>query len=238
MAAVAQYYSDNLRSEVLKGMDEKVRQGWPTGLAPYGYINVEDKGEPVQPHPEKAKSLVRMFELYSAGGFTFESLADVLVHEGHIFRPSQPRFHRTALSYILGNRFYVGELHRNGQVFEGRYKRLIDRTTFDACHDIMNGRNRRTGSSDPDQSNTTLTYAWDLDGDSVYGETGSAAARGDETGMKPTFSAAGLNSAGPITVSLRVTDAGGLPIGSSAMPPMTSSSPARPILTLAMPLLP
>jgi len=27
MAAVAQYYSDNLRSEVLKGMDEKVRQG-------------------------------------------------------------------------------------------------------------------------------------------------------------------------------------------------------------------
>ena len=35
MAAVAQYYSDNLRSEVLKGMDEKVRQGWPTGLAPY-----------------------------------------------------------------------------------------------------------------------------------------------------------------------------------------------------------
>ena len=40
MAAVAQYYSDNLRSEVLKGMDEKVRQGWPTGHAPYGYINV------------------------------------------------------------------------------------------------------------------------------------------------------------------------------------------------------
>ncbi len=34
MAAVAQYYSDNLRTEVLKGMDEKVRQGWPTGPGP------------------------------------------------------------------------------------------------------------------------------------------------------------------------------------------------------------
>lgn len=146
MAAVAQYYSDNLRSEVLKGMDEKVRQGWPTGLAPYGYINVDDKNEPVQPHPEKARSLVRMFELYSAGGYTFESLADVLQREGHVFRPSQHRFHRTALSYILGNRFYIGELHRNGQVFEGQYKRLIDRATFDACQDIMNGRNRRTGT--------------------------------------------------------------------------------------------
>ncbi|MCO6454835.1 MAG: recombinase family protein [Pirellulaceae bacterium] len=145
MAAVAQYYSDNLRAEVLKGMDEKVRQGWPTGLAPYGYVNVEDREQPVQPHPEKSRTLIRMFELYATGRYTFESLADVLQREGHVYRASHPRFHRTALSYILGNRFYIGELHRNGQVFEGRYQRLIDRATFDTCQDIMNGRNRRTG---------------------------------------------------------------------------------------------
>lgn len=59
MAAVAQYYSDNLRSEVLKGMHEKLRQGWPTGLACYAYINVDDRDEPVQPHPEKSQTLVR-----------------------------------------------------------------------------------------------------------------------------------------------------------------------------------
>jgi site-specific DNA recombinase len=146
MAAVAQYYSDNLREEVLKGMDEKVRQGWPTGLAPYGYRNTDDRDEPVQPHPEKGSTLVRMFELYASGSHTFASLADQLVHEGHVFRGSQPRVGRTALSYILGNRFYVGELHRNGQVFEGRYRRLIDRGTFEACQDVLNGRNRRTGT--------------------------------------------------------------------------------------------
>ena len=148
MAAVAQYYSDNLRSEVLKGLDEKVRQGWPTGAAPYGYINVEDRDEPVQPHPEKSRTLVRMFELYASGSHTLKSLADQLAREGHIFRRSQPRFNRTALSYILSNRFYIGELKRNGQVFEGRYRRLIDWATFDACQEVMNGRNRRTGSPD------------------------------------------------------------------------------------------
>ena len=148
MAAVAQYYSDNLRSEVLKGLDEKVRQGWPTGAAPFGYMNVEDREEPVRPHPEKGKTVVRIFELYSAGGHTFKTLADQLEREGHEFRKSQRRFHRTALSYILNNRFYVGELKRNGQVFEGRYKRLIDRTTFDACQDVLHGRNRRTGFPD------------------------------------------------------------------------------------------
>lgn len=146
MAAVAQYYSDNLRSEVLKGMDEKVRQGWPTGLAPFGYVNVDDPDEPVQPHSETSKTVIRIFELYASGGHTFESLADRLECEGHVFRKSQARFNRTALSYILNNRFYVGELHRNGQVFEGRYRQLIDRATFDACQDILNGKNRRTGS--------------------------------------------------------------------------------------------
>ena len=148
MAAVAQYYSDNLRTEVIKGMDEKVKQGWPTGLAPYGYVNVDDRNEPVVPHPEKSKTVVRIFELYASGRFTFKSLADKLAAEGHTYRPSQPRFHRTALSYILNNRFYIGELERNGQVFEGRYRLLIDRKMFNVCQDILHGRNRRTGNPD------------------------------------------------------------------------------------------
>ena len=146
MAAVAQYYSDNLRSEVLKGMDEKVKQGWPTGHAPFGYLNVDDKNEPVIPHPEKGKALVRMFELYATGQHTQDSLADKLLEEGYVFRPSQRRFNRTAISYILRNRFYLGEIERNGKVYSGRYKLLIDRRTFDACQDILNGKNRRTGN--------------------------------------------------------------------------------------------
>lgn len=57
MAAVAQYYSDNLRTEVLKGITEKARQGWAPGLAPFGYVNDgDDKNEPIKPHPDKATS--------------------------------------------------------------------------------------------------------------------------------------------------------------------------------------
>jgi len=147
MAAVAQYYSDNLRSEVIKGMDEKVRQGWPTGLAAFGYVNVKgNREEPVQPHPETSKTLIRIFELYSRGSMTFEGLADQLAREGHIHRKSQPRFNRTTLSHILNNRFYVGELIRNGKTFQGKYRLLIDRRTFERCQDILHGRNRRTGN--------------------------------------------------------------------------------------------
>ena len=53
---------------------------------------------------------------------------------------------------------------------------------------------------------TGLTYAWDLDGDGIYGETGGAAGRGAETGLSPVFSAAGLDGPGTFVVGLRVTD--------------------------------
>ncbi len=169
MASVAQYYSDNLRSEVLKGMDEKVRQGWPTGHAPYGYLNVKDnKDEPVQPHPETGPTVARIFERYATGSYTFQTLADLMLAEGHIFKKSQPRFNRTALSYILTNRFYIGELHRNGQVFEGKYKRLIDRATFDACQDVLAGKNRSTGKPELPLSGGLFTCAHC--GQSITGE--------------------------------------------------------------------
>jgi site-specific DNA recombinase len=149
MAAVAQYYSDNLRSEVLKGLDERARQGWHTGFAPFGYRNTNsDRHEPVQPHPEKSKTVIRIFDLFSTGQYTFKSLADLLAREGHTFRPSQPRFGRGAMSYILGNRFYIGEVKRRDQYFPGRHQPLIDRVTFEQCQDILHGRNRRTGNPD------------------------------------------------------------------------------------------
>ena len=146
MAAVAQYYSDNLRSEVLKGMDEKVRQGWPTGHAPYGYVNVDDREEPVKPHPVDSRTVARLFELFASGQHTFESLSQKMADEGYVYRPSAPRFNRSSLSHIFANRFYAGDLVRNGQVYPGRYKLVIDRRTFEACQDILNGRNRRTGN--------------------------------------------------------------------------------------------
>lgn len=168
MAAVAQYYSDNLRSEVLKGMDEKVRQGWPTGLAPYGYMNVKHREEPIVPHPDKSHTLIRMFELYASGGYTFKTLADQLEREGHVFRDSRARFSRCGLAWILANRFYIGELHRHGHVHEGRYQRLIDRPTFDACQDILNGRNRRTGTPEHPLAGGLLRCAYC--GQSITGE--------------------------------------------------------------------
>jgi DNA invertase Pin-like site-specific DNA recombinase len=147
MAAVAQYYSDNLQSEVRKGMDEKVRQGWLPAHAPFGYVNVQgNREEPIRPDPEKARIVCRIFELYARGDMTFKRLADRLQEDGYIYRSSQPRFCRTTLSYILNNRFYVGDIEWHGQLYPGKHRPLVSRHLFQACQDVLRGRNRRTGS--------------------------------------------------------------------------------------------
>jgi DNA invertase Pin-like site-specific DNA recombinase len=62
MAAVAQYYSDNLRSEVLKGLNEKAEQGWLPSNAPFGYDTIPrirmSLSSPIPPKPQRcAESL-------------------------------------------------------------------------------------------------------------------------------------------------------------------------------------
>lgn len=149
MAAVAQYYSDNLRTEVQKGVSEKVRQGWAPGLAAYGYYNDgSDKEEPIKPDPDRSRTVQRIFELYARGGYTFRTLADQLQREGHIYRNSQPKFIRPAVSYILNNRFYIGEVTYKGQQYPGKHRLFITKAIFDKCQDILHGKNRRTSLSD------------------------------------------------------------------------------------------
>lgn len=145
MAAVAQYYSDNLRTEVLKGIEERCRQGWQHGLASYGYMNCsDDKDEPIQPHPQNARAVVRAFELYASARHTFESLADQLAAEGYTYQKSQPRFHRTALSRMLRNRIYVGDIRWGERYYTGKHRPLIDRRTFAICQDLLDGKVRRS----------------------------------------------------------------------------------------------
>ena len=71
-----------------------------------------------------------------------------------------------------------------------------------------------------------LSYAWDLDGDGVCGETGAGATRGNETGVSPTFSAAGLDGPGTYVVSLRVTDSVGQISTTSATITINNVAPA------------
>ena len=143
MAAISQYYSDNLRQEVRKGMDEKVRQGWLPAGVPYGYINCRDRDEPIKVHPRRAKFVVRAFELFAQGTMTLDGVIEQLHEESFVYRPHLPRPSIGSLSQMLHNRFYVGDIVWRGEVYPGKHTPLIDRQTWQCVQDILKGKNRR-----------------------------------------------------------------------------------------------
>lgn len=63
---------------------------------------------------------------------------------------------------------------------------------------------------DADQNPATLDYKWDLNGNGIFGETGSAATHGDEVGIHPTFLAGDLPAGSTQILTLMVTDNTGL----------------------------
>ncbi|MCZ7648073.1 MAG: recombinase family protein [Planctomycetota bacterium] len=143
-ASVAQFYSDNLREETLKGLNEKVQQGWLPTHAPYGYVNdPDDPAEPIKVHPEHSPAVVRMFQLFSLGDLTLDGVGEKLAEEGYVYQPANPRFRWKTVSYILNNPFYAGDINWHGRRFPGKHKPLIDRGTFEVCKDLLSGRNRR-----------------------------------------------------------------------------------------------
>src|SRR5439155_15850537 len=75
-------------------------------------------------------------------------------------------------------------------------------------YNVLAGHSITLDASASRGSNATdnLSYTWDLDGDGIFGETGSAAPNGDEIGSTPTFRAYNIWP-GAWTVRLRVTDA-------------------------------
>ena len=71
---MAKNYIDNLSEEARKGMQEKAEQGiWPT-VAPLGYRNVAgpDGKKIIEPDPDSAPIIARLFEWYATGDVVIE----------------------------------------------------------------------------------------------------------------------------------------------------------------------
>src|SRR5439155_24901530 len=83
MADVAQYHSDNLAVEVLKGMDTKAKRGGTPYRAPLGYLNRQEfidgaRHSYVILDPERAPLIRWAFEQYALGDWAIRQLVDAL----------------------------------------------------------------------------------------------------------------------------------------------------------------
>ncbi len=150
MSSIAEFYSQNLATEVRKGMGEKVRSGGTISKAPLGYLNVrrtDAKGREertVELDPARAPLLTQAFQKYATGDWTVHNLAEQLALQGLNTRttPNMPSIpvDRGILNKVFVNSYYKGIVTYKGVEYKGNHPAIVDAETWQKVQDILSSR--------------------------------------------------------------------------------------------------
>ncbi|CEH02928.1 Recombinase [Propionibacterium freudenreichii] len=124
MSSIAEFYSRNLATEVVKGLSQKAAQGGTVTKAPIGYRNVgirDDMGREirtVEVDEERAKLVRWAFQVFASGDWTTSQLHKELVARGLTTlptprRPSKP-IAKSTVHRMLTNPYYKGVIVYQG----------------------------------------------------------------------------------------------------------------------------
>lgn len=165
---VASYHSNNLGTEVIKGLTIKAKQGGTPGRAPLGYLNkrrYEDLSDIrwVEPDLDRAGHIVWAFEQYATGEWSIAQLADALERRGLRTRrtpkvPSRPVSIGT-LHKLLVNPYYIGVVAYRGVYHEGTHEPLISVETWLRVQDVLRAHNT-AGEKDRTHNNYLRGSIW------------------------------------------------------------------------------
>jgi site-specific DNA recombinase len=150
LATFAEYYSNNLASEIKKGLHQKHQTGGTPFKPPIGYlpkrelIGAQDIRTVIE-DPERAPLVREAFNLYATGNWTLHRLAEYLEARGLRSRPTPKRgpqpISATSIQKILHNPYYIGVVKYCGRrVPNGRHPRLVDPDTFDQVQALLSAR--------------------------------------------------------------------------------------------------
>ena len=156
MSSIAEFYSRNLATEVIKGKNQKARTGGTVARAPLGYRNalqIDDMGRDVRTvvlDIERAALVRWAFERYARGGVSVHQLTEELAARGLTTRstpkrPSKP-IYPTYVHKILVNPYYKGVIAYNGAYYEGRHEALVTPEMWQKVQGILAYNN--TGEKD------------------------------------------------------------------------------------------
>ena len=139
---MAKNYIDNLSEETRKGMLEKAEQGlWPS-FAPLGYRNVAGPGgkRVIEPDPELAPIIPRMFEWYASGQYSLVQVTKMAQAEGMVFCKSNDPVPKATVHKILRNRIYTGKFDWDGKTYSGVHSPLVTPDLWEHVQAVLDGR--------------------------------------------------------------------------------------------------
>ena len=136
----SKYYSDNLSENVKRGIRQKLRRGEWCGVAPFGYVN-NLKAHNIEPDEVKAKIVRKCFEEFANGEHNLATMAARLSFWGVVSKNGKHKG-KSAIHHLLTNVVYIGILKVNGESYEGSFKPIVSRATFEAVQSRLKQASR------------------------------------------------------------------------------------------------
>lgn len=150
MSSIAEFYSKNLATEVVKGLTQKVTTGGTPMRAPIGYLNVRKRDEhgreyrTVEIDPERGPLIRWVFEQYATGDRTVIELLDEVTTRGlrTLPTPSRPpkRVCRSGFFTMLRNPYYIGIVRYKGAEYPGTHEPLLDVEVWERVQRLLDTR--------------------------------------------------------------------------------------------------
>ncbi len=146
MSSIAEFYSRNLATEIIKGSTQKAKNGGTPNRAPLGYRNVRrmENGyeiRTVEVDPERGPLMAWAFEAYATGDWTVLRLQAELTKRGLTTAPG-PRTPSKPLSAsqlhsLLRHPYYMGVVRYRGAIYPGKHPRLVEPETWQRVQDLL-----------------------------------------------------------------------------------------------------
>lgn len=147
MSSIAEFYSRNLATEVVKGLSQKAAQGGTVTKAPIGYRNVGVRDEfgrevrTVEIDDERPPLVRWAFQVFASGDWTTSQLHHELVARGLTTaasprRPSRP-IGKSSVHRMLTNPYYKGSVRYQGVTYAGVHEAIVPNEVWDQVQTVL-----------------------------------------------------------------------------------------------------
>lgn len=148
--SMASQYIIELRQNVKRGMESKIKKGWMPGMAPPGYLNTKilEKGENyIIEDPERFPVVRKAWDLMLTGRYIPERILEILNDEwGYRSRQTKKRMgigmYRSTIYRIFTNPFYAGMIEYGGFYQQGKHRPMVTMQEFERVQFML----RRKGN--------------------------------------------------------------------------------------------
>jgi DNA invertase Pin-like site-specific DNA recombinase len=131
LLSTAEFYSDRLGTAWAQAKDEAINRGvYPASHVPFGYRRT--RAGRLRPNPATAPHVIELFRLRAAGE-SMASLCRYMEEQGIRTSSGHAGWSRGALTHLLHNRAYLGEIHWGATVRPAAHPPLVDAVIWEAA---------------------------------------------------------------------------------------------------------